>query len=272
MKPLILAILALALILPINPGKKNESPDLAQQNSANNGAPTVSLVNNQTCPQNTDPPNAEPPHWYASPEWWLCILGVPTLIFLGWQGRAAKIGAEAVMLSERAWLLLHGEKIGMPMFMADSTDSTRITVSCYVAFENCGKTPAEAILWVFELTIGDSPIKPPSLEIYTTNVTDKTSGQTPFPIGPGRLGYAVADSKLTGFISPADWDDYCAGKKFAWLCGVARYRDVFKRKTRFLGRRFEEHETRICLVYQKFTNALGGRWALGGPEGYNRAT
>jgi hypothetical protein len=219
-------------------------------------------------PQPHAPAPDQPPHWYTSPEWWLFILGVPSLVIIGWQARAAKVAADAIMRSERAWLLLHGEKIGMPIFMADSTDSTTITASCGIAFENCGKTPAEAILWVVELTIGDSHIEPPSLEIYTTKVTDKRYGQTPFPIGPGRLGWAVA----TGFISPADKDAYLAGKKFVWLCGVARYCDVFKRKNHFLGRRLEEHETLICLVYDKFTKAPGGSWALGGPEGYNRAT
>jgi hypothetical protein len=211
-------------------------------------------------------------HWYTNPEWWLCILGFPTLVIIGWQARAAKVAADAIMRSERAWLLLDGEKIGMPIFMPHSIDSTISTASCNIPFENCGKTPAEAILWVVELTIGDSPIEPPSLEIYTTKVTDKVSGQTPFPIGPGRLGWVVA----TGSIAPAEWDAYIADKKFMWLCGVARYGDVFKRKTHFLGRQLEEHETRICLVYQKFTRAPGappgGRWALGGPEGYNQAT
>jgi len=228
---------------------------------------TVTFVNNPTSDNHAQGAQKNSPDWYTSPEWWLCILGIPTLIFLGWQARAAKLGAEAIMLSERAWLLLHGEKIGMPMFIADSTDSTISTASCDIAFENCGKTPAEAILWVVELTISDSHIEPPSLEIYTTKVTDKRYGQTPFPIGPGRLGWARA----TGFISPADRDAYFAGKKFLWLCGVARYCDVFKRKTHFLGNRLEEHETRICLVYHKFTKAPGGSWALGGPEGCNRA-
>jgi hypothetical protein len=49
--------------------------------------------------------------WYASPEWWLVILGFPTIIFVAWQAiatRQAAVAAQAstdvVINSERAWI------------------------------------------------------------------------------------------------------------------------------------------------------------------------
>ena len=40
-----------------------------------------------------------PSHWYASPEWWLCILGVPTLLFIGRQTKATARAARAAEAS-----------------------------------------------------------------------------------------------------------------------------------------------------------------------------
>src|SRR5580692_7231107 len=33
--------------------------------------------------------------WYKIPEWWLCILGVPTLGFVGWQSWETRKAAQA---------------------------------------------------------------------------------------------------------------------------------------------------------------------------------
>jgi hypothetical protein len=88
-----LAILAL-LALAVNPGQKNKSPDLSQKDSDDNGTPAFSFANNQTCYPNTETIKVESPHWYASPEWWLFILGVPTLIFVGYQSRLMAKHAE----------------------------------------------------------------------------------------------------------------------------------------------------------------------------------
>jgi hypothetical protein len=63
-------------------------------------------------------------HWYTNPEWWLCILGFLTLLFLGWQSwltrqsanaavkaaDAALLNAQAVINAERGKLLFEVEK------------------------------------------------------------------------------------------------------------------------------------------------------------------
>src|ERR1700678_4540276 len=58
-----------------------------------------------------------PPHWYTNPEWWLFIIAIPSLIFLGRQmiasekaAQAAFLNAQAVIESERPWLVVTIEK------------------------------------------------------------------------------------------------------------------------------------------------------------------
>lgn len=53
------------------------------------------------------------PRWYTSPEWWLVIVGIPTLIFVGIQALETKNAAEATLTNvraiinaERAWLIV----------------------------------------------------------------------------------------------------------------------------------------------------------------------
>jgi hypothetical protein len=87
----------------------------------------------------------EPPHWYALPEWWLFMLGVPTLGVLCWQAQesrraataakdaayAALLNAKALIISERPWLLVSIQK------------STTSADTWIVQARNAGRTPAE---------------------------------------------------------------------------------------------------------------------------------
>src|ERR1700678_2551017 len=81
-----------------------------------------------------------PPHWYTNPEWWLFIIAIPSLTFLGIQMRANEMAAQAALLnaqavieSERPWLVVTIEK-----------DET---MPAYFFFRviNKGKTPAQLI-------------------------------------------------------------------------------------------------------------------------------
>jgi len=59
--------------------------------------------------------------WYAKPEWWLVILGFPTLAFLAWQAietrrtadiaktsaQVAQASVDAFTNSERSWIMAH---------------------------------------------------------------------------------------------------------------------------------------------------------------------
>ena len=52
-------------------------------------------VSNEIYSPNETATKREPPHWYASPEWWLFILGVPSLFVIAWQARATAAAARA---------------------------------------------------------------------------------------------------------------------------------------------------------------------------------
>jgi hypothetical protein len=103
--------------------KKNNGANLTQSNSNDKGSPSVTFVNNETAYPNKETSQTEPPHWYTSPEWWLFILGIPTLFVVGRQAvllaehaehlkklaksaadnaEAAKLSAQAVVNAERA--------------------------------------------------------------------------------------------------------------------------------------------------------------------------
>jgi len=109
-----LAIFGLLLAIAMgNASQEQDRPKLAKDNGQQHKGPLVSLVNNETCAPNTQTANTKPPHWYTIPEWWLCILGVPTLIYLIIQtdatrkaANAALLNAQAVVNAERAWILV----------------------------------------------------------------------------------------------------------------------------------------------------------------------
>lgn len=168
-----LAILAVFLLPAIdNPGKEKNRPGLTDNNSEKHPAPAVSFVNNETTYPNAEPAKQEPPHWYIMPEWWLCILGVPTLYYLIRQTRAttvaanaARLNAQAVIDAERAWIVVsieeefallplgHGgmtegmviaenNRRGQKAFMANLKGEPKVfNISCL----NQGRTPARII-------------------------------------------------------------------------------------------------------------------------------
>jgi hypothetical protein len=91
-------------------------------------------------------------HWYTNPEWWLCILGFFTLLFLGWQSwetrkaaKATKESAKAMWDSirlqekaERAWLIIRSSMDG---YVPSVDDDLRY----WWILENVGKTPGRII-------------------------------------------------------------------------------------------------------------------------------
>lgn len=91
----------------------NKSANVAKNKSDNQpAASTVTLVNNEASAPDTKRAENHAPPWYASPEWWLVILGFPTLFFIGVQSvlsrrsaDAAKKSADGLVNSERAWIL-----------------------------------------------------------------------------------------------------------------------------------------------------------------------
>lgn len=116
-----------------NAAKENDRPNLAEHNGANDAAPaSFSVVTNETGCPNENCSKAEPPHWYKSPEWWLCILGIPTLIFVAVQSwlmkrhaehfeslaksaqdnaSAALLNAQTLVNSQRPWIIVQTREV-----------------------------------------------------------------------------------------------------------------------------------------------------------------
>jgi hypothetical protein len=97
-----LAILALLLAVAHNPIKSDNGADPAKQSAEGKSSPVVSFVNNETSYPIKETTSTKPPPWYTSPEWWLCILGVPTLGFIGWQAWETRKAAEASKIAADA--------------------------------------------------------------------------------------------------------------------------------------------------------------------------
>jgi hypothetical protein len=201
--------------------------------------------------------------------WILGALGVIGGILALLTLRTFKRQTDHIITSERAWLLPDGEKIGMPFLRpVEHQGPQKTPVHCGIALKNCGKTPASAIDWQFELQLGDSAEAPPSFDIYKRK--PPKDRLTPFPIGQDSHGNVSAVLMPQEHISASEMTDIWDGKKVLWLCGIARYHDVFKQK-RWIRRKPEEHYTFVCLRYICAPNGANGQWILGGPSGYNKA-
>jgi hypothetical protein len=95
-----LAILTLMSVLAVHcPAQKQDRSSLAQDETDKQPAPAASSVDKGTSAPNQKCTDTETPPWWKSPEWWLCILGIPTLIFIGWQARAT---AESTKVMQRS--------------------------------------------------------------------------------------------------------------------------------------------------------------------------
>jgi hypothetical protein len=68
--------------------------------------PTVAVlvvfVNNTRAYASEDACQNQTPHWYASPEWWLVIVAIPTLIFIWYQTRETAHAAKATQIAAEA--------------------------------------------------------------------------------------------------------------------------------------------------------------------------
>jgi hypothetical protein len=74
-----LAIFCALFLSTAHPSKKDQSSDLAQNNTPDKAAPSSFYANNQTtCPKTGDGGNKSQPGW-ENPEWWLFVIAVPTL-------------------------------------------------------------------------------------------------------------------------------------------------------------------------------------------------
>jgi hypothetical protein len=199
--------------------------------SANHGASNAPPVNNETpCPATRAEP--ESPIWYKQPEWWLFIIGVPTLGFVSWQtwstawaAKAALLNAEALINSERAWIIaeLHGYgpyseqfKIveGKTEYRGEGVVQTTTIHHVKLTCKNQGRSPAWIDAVYGQLNIVDSA----TIEIDRPRVGDHGPMQ---PIGPGDERSRSLNLICRGIRKSGE---------FLCISVVIEYRDIFGRK------------------------------------------
>lgn len=94
------------------------------------GQLSSSLPNNTCACANKDGTQDQKPHWYASSEWWLVIVAIPTLILIWWQARetarSAKASEDNIRLqiaALRQWVNIQGFRDGVePRFTPTGTE------------------------------------------------------------------------------------------------------------------------------------------------------
>jgi len=208
------AILSVALALTVNPGKKDQSPDQAKRDSGNNGTPTAAaLLDDKISTPDTKSAKAESPPWYTSAEWWLFILGIPTLIVIAFQAIASKQAAEAALLnakalisSERPWLVVSIER--------SEYEQPDVFI---VSVRNKGNTPAsfEGGRWGHGDYLESEPFTPRDTDFNAIPEPAKT-------LIVGNDGFEI--SKETPFANIQQ--NHLFGRKYC-IFGEITYRDTF---------------------------------------------
>jgi len=72
----------------------------ADKSTANPQGQLAAPLPNNTCTcTDKDTSKNQTPHWYASPEWWLVIVAIPTLVLIWYQARETARAARAAQMS-----------------------------------------------------------------------------------------------------------------------------------------------------------------------------
>jgi len=222
-------------------------------------------------------------------EWWLVYVGIAqaialifTLCVIWYQAKktaeatqamrdslplqksaaeAALLNAQAVIYTERPWLILEQLKtkpgIGDLSFVFDDfppTDRYKHT-DCLFYIKNYGRTPAIVIAQKEELQMGNHGLRPPNPTFF----------DNPELVAPYVFPQAISRPKLATLALKISLNTKTlidAGATFVWLCGYVRYRDSVPQDA------VVEYETRFCYVYQSRGEVF---WAVG-PAEYNRTS
>ncbi len=165
---------------------------------------------------------------------------------------AAKMSADALVDSDRAWLTFGEVKIldlePMPV------GGTPKIPGVQYGLQNSGKTPAWLLRWKAQFKKLNSEEELPVDPQYG-EAREFPNG---VPIGPG--GFRPESIALEGALSEQEFTRVKRRELFLIFYAFAEYRDVFKRT----------HRTRLCLVWNEpsgFDHYRGFRY--GGPSNYN---
>jgi hypothetical protein len=256
-----LAVILLFALTVGDPSQKDQRPNLSKDNSQNDASKSVTFVNNETTTPQKESAQQESPHWYTAPEWWLCIIGVPTLIFVGWQAKETRKAAEATLLnaqalinSERPWLMVR--------VVRKDREHQKPVFSIVVV--NHGRSPAH-ILAVFgpKQTYCEKPSKLP----LPPEFGDKDSSQR--FIGPSceSTPLLTVDPwsdrlKMTRGIAETSTGVYWE-KLVLIVFGCIEYSDGVSDKS---------YTTVFCYRHDQEFLQSGGTLEMCGPKEYNRYT
>jgi hypothetical protein len=225
--------------------------------------------------------------WYTSPEWWLVILGFPTIIFIAWQAiatRQAAVAAEAntnvIINSERAWVVVKPYKWSPEFFPKWEAGDTKpegdmgtwpISHRFPAQITNVGRTPAQIEgIAIHYVRLSTNPSQLAAEPNYGEIISQKV-----LLVPNDELAVVSTLSPDDGTLTKAQVSAIAAKKEFLYAYGIVKYRDVHER----------EHETRFGYLYStppeyrimkegkiepiSFDKAI---FRPGGPPAYNRNT
>jgi hypothetical protein len=178
------------------------------------------------------------------------------------QASASKMAANAVIHSERAWVVVEIPITDRNLIIPRYQSECPVMVMC--ALKNKGKTPA----FILEAAEGIAVIEK-SEDLPKRPEYDKTRlmewGGRGIPISP--------ESGFARYVSCRVQDPIRIheGSADLWVFGYVKYRDVFNRTSIF---RRCIRETRYCFKYDPGVPDLGfdRQFILEGSDAYNRAT
>ena len=259
-----LGVLTIVAIAAIGvSGQPNKASNKERQNSANRQPSAVtpdSAEKHKSSNADQTEPNPDSPKWYESlerPEWWLVILGFPTLVFVGWQAwetrksaSAALLNAQALVNSERPWMVITIEH--SPSVFQDDVFTIKAI--------NRGRSPAEVISRSENCLIVKGEGQMPPEPMYTETGTLRNS-QIVVTEGEFTLE-TVSEGYLHQMCESEEM--FAELKSFtrqAYIFGQIVYRDLIKG---------DEHRTRWCCMY--FPGHPRCTFVHSGPSGYNTHT
>jgi hypothetical protein len=179
--------------------------------------------------------------WYARPEWWLVILGFPTLVFVWLQAwwtrsavKAAQASVEAFKNSERSWVMSDviwaADTARAPrpttmrvVFTSNNTGKKSFHILICLVCKNDGKTPA----WITERSAW--------LNLFDDVPTNPDTNQPVAFTSSELVTLSVEQSDIIQCDVECDGPYPEIGGRGLVLYGVVRYRDAFGNHETWFG-------------------------------------
>ena len=271
---------------------KHQEPSNGDKDHSGNHVPPSAGITNTTTfvlqesPKQNDERGKQPRYWdkVISPEIlpiWIAslvaivgtIVAVCTLLAIKREAieiqdvaKAATKNADALMLSDRAWLLMERtltqDQVKDPALLTvEEMASSQQSSHCIFTLKNYGKTPGKMIAWKYELQVGSNPGTIPDTSVYDmSNLPVLTHDIIP-------QGASVAQ-QAEFRILPTNQTiaDIQNGIQFLWLCGFVKYVDTFERGNE------SQHETVFCYFWEVRMSTPKPFWRPFGTAEYNKAS